>query len=100
MPEDYLSSSGTLWMNVTNLEADADGTDYNMFAYTRMRATPDTIFDINATFFSGSLKLLLGLRIDVRHNDKKEFRALSSKRRCLSLHGNVMRDMPLLIREI
>lgn len=39
MPEDYLSDKGTVWVNVTDLFADADGTEFTMFAYSRMRAT-------------------------------------------------------------
>lgn len=39
MPEDYLSDKGTVWVNVTDLPAAEAGTDYTMFAYSRMRAT-------------------------------------------------------------
>ena len=38
---DYISESETLWVNVTNLNADEDGVEYHMSAYTRLDAWSD-----------------------------------------------------------
>ncbi|RKU13042.1 hypothetical protein C6501_09965 [Candidatus Poribacteria bacterium] len=62
MPTDYLDHEETLWVNITDLPAAETGTDYQMFAYTRMLATPDDISDSNSTFCSWGDESLVRFR--------------------------------------